>query len=69
MQDPVAQKKKARFDRDIADAENIMIQRNTDDNSRARRSPAGIPYTLLYPSTNTEEVITLNMGMTGRGIP
>ncbi len=50
-----------------------MIERNSTNgaqsHSRARRSPSGIPYTLLYPSTQTEAVTMANMGMTGRGIP
>ena len=37
--------------------------------SRARCAPAGIPYTLLYPSTDTCPVTPDNKGMTGRGIP
>ena len=69
MQDPTAKELKAKFDANIADAEGIMIGRNTNGDSRARRSPSGIAYTLLYPSTRTETVTTSNMGMTGRGIP
>ena len=46
-----------------------MIDSNNQATSRARHEPAGVPYTLLYPSTDTEPVTPDNKGMTGRGIP
>ena len=65
----MARRAKAQFDVSIAEAEHTMIRRNKDGKSRARCSPSGIPYTLLYPSTQTQAVTMRNMGMTGRGIP
>lgn len=60
---------KARFEEALAAAEQEMIKRNEETNSRARHSPSGVPYRLMYPSTKTEPVSGENRGMTGRGIP
>lgn len=68
-QDPKAVAVKEKFEKALKAAEQEMSNRNKDVNSRARHSPAGLPYFLMYPSTDTEPVTPKNWGMTGRGIP
>ena len=69
-QDPKAVAVKTKFEEALAAAEQVMIKRNEDAKSRARHSPSGVPYRLMYPSTNTEPVDPdTNRGGTGRGIP
>ena len=46
-----------------------MKGHNQQDESRARHIPGGVPYTLMYPSTDSNPVTPDNKGMTGRGIP
>ncbi|CAL8468388.1 g7928 [Coccomyxa elongata] len=69
ISDPKAVAVKAKFEEALAAAELEMIKRNEDARSRARHSPSGVPYQLMYPSTKTEPVSGENRGMTGRGIP
>ena len=68
-QDPKAVALKEKFEDALAAAEQLMIQRNADSGSRARHSPAGIPYRLMYPSSKTDPPTLENQGMTGCGIP
>ena len=68
-QAPEAVALKEKFEHALAEAEAMMIGRNAEEASRARHAPAGVPYTLLYPSTDTYPVTPDNKGMTGRGIP
>jgi hypothetical protein len=57
------------FIKKLQAAEKEMIARNQDASSRARNGPSGLPYTLLYPSTDTKAITPENRGMTGRGVP
>jgi hypothetical protein len=66
---PEAVKLSEIFTNAIREAEKEMIARNESGKSRARHSPSGIPYTLLYPSTNTKPIDDENRGVTGRGVP
>lgn len=67
--DPQAKRLQGEFIQALKDAEATMHQRNQTLGraSRARHSPAGVSYELLYPSGS--EVNTSNQGVTGRGIP
>lgn len=69
VQDPQAKRLQGEFIQALKDAEATMHQRNQTLGraSRARHSPAGVSYELLYPSGS--EVNTSNQGVTGRGIP
>jgi hypothetical protein len=69
VQDPRAKNLQAGFIQALSRAETIMHQRNEAGGpaSRARHSPVGVPYKLLYPSGG--DVEASNQGMTGRGIP
>ena len=71
VQDPAGQKVHKKFVEKLKQAEQEMIAANdaTNSASRARSSPAGVAYRLMYPSTVTEPVTPDNKGMTGRGIP
>lgn len=71
VQDPAGQQVHEKFVNKLKQAELEMIAANdaTDPASRARSSPAGVAYRLMYPSTVTEPVTPDNKGMTGRGIP
>ena len=68
-QAPEAIALKEEFEHALAKVEEAMEGRNAQAASRARHAPAGVPYTLLYPSTDTYPVTPDNKGMTGRGIP
>ena len=71
VQDRKALEIHAKFVKKLEEAEENMKAANDPDHSasRARISPAGIAYRLMYPSTATEPVTTENNVMTGRGIP
>ena len=68
-QDPKAVALRKKFEDALAAAEQEMIRRNADPGSRARHSPAGVPYRLMYPSVKTDPPTAENQGMTGCGIP
>ncbi len=68
-QDPKAVALRKKFEDAMAEAEQLMIKRNSDPESRARHSPAGVPYRLMYPSVQTDPPTPENQGMTGCGIP
>ncbi|EIE19399.1 Lipoxigenase, partial [Coccomyxa subellipsoidea C-169] len=67
--DPKAVALRKKFEDAMAAAEQLMIKRNSDPESRARHSPAGVPYRLMYPSVQTDPPTPGNQGMTGCGIP
>ncbi|KAK9915325.1 hypothetical protein WJX75_007630 [Coccomyxa subellipsoidea] len=67
--DPKAVALRKKFEDALAAAEQEMIRRNADPGSRARHSPAGAPYRLMYPSVKTDPPTAENQGMTGCGIP
>ena len=69
VQDPQAKRLQENFIQALKDAETTMHQRNkaVGPASRARHSPAGVPYKLMYPSGG--QVNASNQGVTGRGIP
>lgn len=69
VQDPKAKEVHAKFVKAMEEAEEVMIKRNEDAASRTRSLPAGMEYTLLYPSTKTRDITPQNRGMTGRGVP
>ena len=71
MQDPQAKRLQGEFIQALKDAEATMHQRNqaVGAASRARHSPAGVPYELMYPSGGHIDVIASKRGVTGRGIP
>ena len=71
LQDPAGLQAHDKFVKKLKQAELEMIAANdaTNPASRARSSPAGVAYRLMYPSTVTEPVTPANKGMTGRGIP
>ena len=71
VQDPAGLHIHKKFVEKLQQAELEMIAANDASNpaSRARSSPAGVAYRLMYPSTVTEPVTPDNRGMTGRGIP
>ena len=52
-------------------AEAKMVARNKQGlpASRVRHAPAGVAYTLMYPSTKENRVTKDNKGLTGMGIP
>jgi hypothetical protein len=71
VQDPAGLHVHDKFVKKLKQAELQMIAANdaTNPASRARSSPSGVAYRLMYPSTVTEPVTPDNKGMTGRGIP
>ena len=71
VQDPAGLHIHEKFVKKLKQAELEMEAANnaTNSASRARNSPAGLAYRLMYPSTITEPVTPDNNGMTGRGIP
>ena len=68
-QDPKAVAIKKTFEEAMAAAEAKMAARNELVASRARHAPAGVAYTLMFPSTTSNPVTPDNRGLTGMGIP
>ena len=68
-QDPKAVVIKKKFEDALVAAEAEMVARNERVASRARHAPAGVAYTLMFPSTTSNPVTVDNRGLTGMGIP
>ena len=56
----------AEFSEELKMIQTMILERNRDPKLKNRRGPAKIPYTLLYPDTNSSGS---GGGITGRGIP